>query len=222
VGLAQEALSRAEALDPQLAEIHNARFEFYFSKYGNWDLARAAREGRQAVALNPSVGHSAVGTIYDHVGLDETTGLRESRRALELDPTNFYSQYRLIESYQLYGRFDEAIEAQRRFFDTPGPEYALIRKGRFDEAQPLLEEAIRKNSGDLRARGRLALLMALRGKFKEAEAAIPPILEQARNNRAYPLFGRDRYLDRIRHEPAFVQFMNELKPRWEGYRREFE
>ena len=257
VGLALEALSQAEALDPQLAQIHDARFEYYFSKYGNWDLAQAAREGRQALALNPSVGHRAVGTIYDHLGLDEAMGLREFQRDLEIDPTNTYVQYRLIESYQLYGKFDEAIEAQRRFFGTPGPEYALIGKGRLDEAQPLLEEAVRKNSGDLRARGRLALLIALRGKFQEAEAAIPPILKQARNNRAYhhitydiacvyalagktdeavkwlrttaetgmpnyPLFARDPHLHRIRQAPAFVQFMADLKLRWEGYNRELE
>jgi TolB-like protein/Flp pilus assembly protein TadD/predicted Ser/Thr protein kinase len=185
VGLAQEALSKAEALDPQLAEIHDARFEYYFSKYGNWDLAQAAREGRQALALNPSVGHLAVGTFYDHVGLDEALGLQEFQRALEIDPTNTFVQNRLIESYQLYGKFDEAIEAHRHFFGTHGPEFALIAKGRLDEAQPLLEDAINKNSGDLRARSRLALLIALRGKFQEAEAAIPPILKQARNNRAY-------------------------------------
>ena len=257
VGLAQEALSTAEKIDPQLAEIHSARFEFYFSKYGNWDLPQAAREARQAVALNPTAGHLAVSTIYDHLGFDEKTALREIERDLEIDPTNVFSQYRLIESYQLYGRFDEALEAQQRFFGTPGAEYALIGKGQYDEAQVLLENLIKKNSGDLRARGRLALLMALIGRFKEAEAAIPSILEQAQNNRGYhhitydiacvyalngktaeavkwlrtvadtgmpnyPLFAGDRFLDRIRQEPAFVQFLSELKPRWEGFRREFE
>ena len=184
VGLAQQALSQAEALDPQLAEIHDSRFQYYFSKYGNWNLAQAAREARQALALNPSVGHGALGTIYDHLGLDEATGLREFQRTLETDPTNTGVQGRLIESYELYGKFDEAIEAGRRYFGTP-PQFSLIAKGRLDEAQPLVEEAVKKNSGDLRARARLALIFALRGKFQEAEAAIPPILEQARNNRAY-------------------------------------
>ena len=69
-----------------LAEIHAARFEYYFSRYGNWDLVQAAREGRQAPALNPSVGHIAVATIYDHLGLDEEAALREFQRALEIDP----------------------------------------------------------------------------------------------------------------------------------------
>jgi tetratricopeptide (TPR) repeat protein len=249
-------LSQAESLDPQLAEIHAARFDYYFSKYGNWDLGQAAREARQALALNPSVGHSELGTIYDHLGLDETTGLKEFQRALEIDPTNTFAQGRLIESYELYGRFDEAINAHRRFFGTTGPDIALIGKGRLDEAQPLVEDAVKKNSGDLRARARLALIFALRGKFQEAEAAIPPILDQARNNRAYhhvtydiacvyaldgktdetvkwlrttadtgmpnyPLFARDPHLDQIRKEPTFIQFMTELRTRWEGYQREF-
>jgi len=257
LALAQEALSKAESLDPQLAEIHTARFEFYFSKHGNWDLAQAAREARQALTLNPSVGHFSLGSIYEHLGLDEETGLRESQRGFEVDPTNTSFQTSLINSYTSYGRFDEAIDLQRQFFGTIGPEDALVCKGRLDEAQPLIEEAIKKNSGNLLARAKLALVMALRGKFKEAETSVTPILEQARNNRGYhhilydiasvyalnskaaeavkwlrtvadtgmpnyPLFARDRYLDRIRQEPVFVQFMNELKPRWEGYRREFE
>ena len=257
VGLAQTALSEAETLDPLLAEIHEARFEYYFSKYGNWDLVQAAREARQALALNPSAGHNSVGVIYDHLGLDEAAGLRENQRALEIDPTNTRLQARLVEAYELYGKFDEAINAHRRFFGTPGPTQSLMAKGRLDEAQPLLEEAIKKNSGDLRARARLALLTGLRGKFQDAEAAIPLILKEARNNRSYhhitydiacifaragktdeaikwlrtttetgmpnyPLFARDPHLDSLRKETAFVQFMAELKPRWEGFKKEFE
>jgi eukaryotic-like serine/threonine-protein kinase len=258
VGLAQQALSRAETIDPQLAEIHSARFEYYFSKYGGWDLAQAAREAHRALALDPSEGHLELGILYDHLGLDELTGLRQFQRALEIDPTNKFTQGRLIESYQLYGKYDEAINASRRFFgEETGADAALIGKGRLDEAKPLVEDAVRKNSGDLRARSRLALILALQGRFQEAETAIPPILEQARNNRAYhhvtfdiaciyaiggktddavkwlrttadtgmpnyPLFARDPHLDRIRKEPTFIQFMADLKPRWEGYKKEFE
>jgi hypothetical protein len=38
----------------------------------------------------------------------------------------------------------------------------------------------------------------------------------------YPCFSRDPHLDRIRKETVFIQFMNELKTRWDGYKREFE
>ena len=37
----------------------------------------------------------------------------------------------------------------------------------------------------------------------------------------YPLFARDSMLDWIRKEPAFIQFMAEMKARWESHRREF-
>ena len=259
VGLAQQSLAQAESLDSQIAEIHEARFEYFFSKYGEWNLAQAAREAHQALDLDPNlgIGRQALGILYDHLGLDETIGLRETERWVEIDPTNVSAQSRLIEAYELYGKFDEALDAQRRLFGTAGPPLSLIAKGRLDEAQPLLEAAVKKNPGDLRARARLSLVMALRDKFQEAEAAIPPILEQARNNRAYhhvtydiacvyalagkvdeavswlrttadtgmpnyPLFVRDTYLDRIRKEPAFINFMAELKPRWEGYRSQFE
>jgi serine/threonine-protein kinase len=185
VGLVEQTLALAESHDSQLAEIHTVRFEYYFSKYGAWDLPRAAREARQAISLNPSVGHSELGTIYDHLGLDEATGLRETRRALEVDPTNTNRQARLVEAYMLYGEFDEAIEAQRRFFDQPGPSLALIRKGRLDEAQTLLERAVAKSSGDLRSRSGLALVLALEDQSQGAEARIPAILKQARTNRSY-------------------------------------
>lgn len=257
VGLAQQSLAKAESIDPRLAEIHGGRFQYYFSKYGNWDLAHASREARQAVALNPSIGHSALGIIYDHLGLDETVGLRATQLVLEIDPTNVGSQARLVESYELYGRFDDAIDAQHRFFGTTGPAFSLMAKGKLDEAQPLLEAAIKKNSGDLRARAKLALILALRGRFDEAEAAILPILQEARNNRSYhhitydiaciyalsrksdqavkwlrttadtgmpnyPLFARDPWLDRIRGESVFVQFMTELKQRWDKYKEELQ
>lgn len=37
----------------------------------------------------------------------------------------------------------------------------------------------------------------------------------------YLLFSRDPHLDRIRNDPEFIQFMAELKGRWERWRVEF-
>jgi eukaryotic-like serine/threonine-protein kinase len=259
VGLAQRALSQAESFDPQLADIHEARFQYYFSNYGGWDLSKAASEARQALALDPNLpaGHTDIGTIYDHLGLDEATGLRENQRALEIDPTNTATQWRLVQSYSLYSKFDEAIELHLRFFGSPGDVDALIGKGRLDEAKSLLEESVRKTPGDLWSTSRLALISALKGKSEDAESALPTIIEQARNNRAYhhiiyniacvyaldgktdeavkwlrttaetgmpnyPRFARDPHLDRIRKDTAFIQFMTELKSKWDGYKQEFE
>jgi tetratricopeptide (TPR) repeat protein len=197
-----------------------------------------------------------LGTIYDHLGLDEATGLKETQRVLEIDPTNTYVQGRFVESYRLYGKFNESNELNRRYFGEPNP-VALIGLGQLDEAKSLLETVVNKTPGDLVSRSFLALVLALKGKHLEAEAAIPEILQKARNNRAYhhityniasvfavagktdeavkwlrvtadngmpnyPLFLRDAHLDRIRKDAAFLQFMSELKPRWEGLKQQFE
>ena len=38
----------------------------------------------------------------------------------------------------------------------------------------------------------------------------------------YPLFARDAFLDRIRRQPAFVAFLEELQPRWKRLSLEFQ
>jgi len=39
---------------------------------------------------------------------------------------------------------------------------------------------------------------------------------------SYPLFARDPYLDRIRQEPEFAQFLAETRSVYEKYRTEFQ
>ncbi len=184
VKLMQQALAQAESLDPQLAETHRVRFEYFFSKYGDWNLTQAALEARQALNLNPSVGHLELGTIYDHLGLDEASGLREYHRALEIDPTNTFAQARLVEAYRLYGKFEDAHRLNHRYFGHSDPQ-VLVGMGQFDEAESLLQESVKKRPGDVVNRSFLALVLALKGKHEDAEAAIPAILHEARNNRAY-------------------------------------
>jgi glutathionylspermidine synthase len=37
----------------------------------------------------------------------------------------------------------------------------------------------------------------------------------------YPLFARDKFLDRIRQSPDFIQFLAEQKAQWERFEQEF-
>ena len=184
IELMQEALAQAESLDPQLAEIHKLRADYFLSQHGGWNHSQAAREARQALDLNPSVGHSALGSIYDHLGLDETTGLREFQREIEIDPTDEFSHWRLADAYFLYGKFDEALEVSRRSSGVPFAP-ALIGKGQLDEAAQVLEVSLKKSPGNMRDQSSLALIMALKGRHEDAEAALPAILQQARNQTPY-------------------------------------
>src|SRR4030095_12550783 len=54
---AKRELGTAEKLDPQLAEVHVARYFIAFSQYEGWSVETAIRELRLAQQLDPSVGH---------------------------------------------------------------------------------------------------------------------------------------------------------------------
>ena len=65
----------------------------------------------------------------------------------------------------------------------------------------------------------IARIYALDGKSEEALKWLRKTTNEGWP--CYPLFARDSFLDPIRKDPAFIQFMAEMKTRWEGYQREF-
>ncbi|HJS50407.1 MAG TPA: protein kinase [Pyrinomonadaceae bacterium] len=184
VEFALDAAAKAESIDPTLAEIHAVRFQYYFSRYGNWDMERSIQEARPARAMRTLYGHLDWGTLYDHIGLDYETGINEYKLALEIDPTSNYVQRRLAESYRLYGKFEEANNTNLQFFGQPYPS-ALIGLGRIDEAKAVLDKALAKSPGDVTNRSFLVLTLALMGRQEEAEAIIPDLLRSAPKNRTY-------------------------------------
>jgi DNA-binding winged helix-turn-helix (wHTH) protein/TolB-like protein/Flp pilus assembly protein TadD len=250
---AEEQLHRAQNLDPSLAEVHVVRHWILCSGYGGFNVAEATHEMELARRLNPSVPQY-LGSLYAHLGL-EKQAIQELERALEIDPTSENRTLLLTQGYELLGRTDEAIERYRRFWNQPGPELALVTKGRLDEAEPLIAMSLAQNPNEPYWVGANALILALRGKFADAEAQIEPTkrfrkspnYHHAAHNFAavyalqgkaqpavkwlretaetglpsYLLFSRDPNLNRVRKDPAFVQFMAEMKTRWGGYLREF-
>jgi TolB-like protein/DNA-binding winged helix-turn-helix (wHTH) protein/Tfp pilus assembly protein PilF len=247
---AKQELAIAERLDPQLAEVHTARYFIAFSHYEGWSVETAYRELRLAQELNPNVGHSELGDLFNHIGLEEKA-IAEYEEALRLDPTNDEIKNGYISEFFTSARPDEALTASLRLFNRgPGALY-YMEKMMVKEAAPLVEQEYQKDRGQW-IRGKRALLMALQGHHQDAEAVM---LQKTRRYRGYhhqtydiarfyalwgkseqavkwlretvkegfpcyPLFARDPYLNSIRNDPAFVQFIAEMKARWEGYRRE--
>ena len=93
-------------------------------------------------------------------------------------------------------------------------------KGRYGEAEghipALLEKAAR---GGIHNYHVVVRIYALEGKNEEAMKWLT--LWANGFFPSYPLYLRDPYLDRIRQYGPFVQFMADMKRRWERYRREF-
>ena len=174
---AREEINRAQALDSQLAETHLARQQLLFSRYEGFQGEAAIRELLLAQQLNPNVGHGELAFLYIHLGLEDLAA-RALERAFEIDPTSQFAKGQTVVMYEMSGKYDEWLAAHQRFYpNDPIPARYFLRKGRLAEAQKAIEEASpRSRSGELHLLLDRALLFALKGDFRSAEAAIPSIL----------------------------------------------
>ena len=176
---AREEINRAQALDPKLAETHLARQRLLFSRYEGFQAEAAVRELLLAQQLNPNVGHGELASVYIHLGLEDLAA-RTLERAFEIDPTSQFAKGQTLVMYEMSGKYDEWLAAHQRFYpNDPVPVQYFLRKGRLAEAQKAIEEASpRSRSGERALPLDRALLFALKGDFRSAEAAIPSILSR--------------------------------------------
>src|SRR2546425_585258 len=113
LALAEAAVQAATRLRPDAAETHLARAQYLY--YGLRDYAGALAEleiARRALPNDPRL-FALTGYILRRRGQQEE-GLRNLQRAVELDPRNFYTLQQIALSYQLLGRYAEAIAALDR------------------------------------------------------------------------------------------------------------
>ena len=127
---ARAAVSRALAIDPDLAEAHAALglVSFFFE----WDWAGAETEFRRALELNPGSGavQGQYGWFLTAMGrLDE--GLEHCRKAAELDPLSTGPVHDIAINYMLRGDFEQAATNFRHAIDIdPNWTWGYIKLGR--------------------------------------------------------------------------------------------
>lgn len=129
------------------------------------------------------------------------------------------------------GRLDEAQTMNDQVLaKSPDDPFARLQKatllalkGNFTAAEEEIPFALgkypHKTRGYHHVAYDIACIYALEGKSSDA-------LEWLKTSAAtgfpnYPLFERDPYLDRIRQDPQFVQFMADLKSKYESVKQEF-
>jgi len=108
-----EAVSKALALDPSLAEPHSSLA--FFKLFNDWDWSGAEAEFKQAMALNPNLARAHHGYSYYLVimeRLDEA--VNESERARDLDPFDYYVNEWLGQALYHARRYDDALRQMRR------------------------------------------------------------------------------------------------------------
>src|SRR4029434_442967 len=113
LALAEAAVQAATRLRPDAAETHLARAQYLY--FGPRDYAGALAEleiARRALPNDPRL-FVLPRHILPRRGQQEE-GLQNLQRAVELDPRNFNILQQIALSYQLSGRYAEAIAALDR------------------------------------------------------------------------------------------------------------
>jgi tetratricopeptide (TPR) repeat protein len=129
-----------------------------------------------AQRLDPNVGYAELGYLYGHLGLPNLAE-RASRRALEIDPTSDFAKRMLLLAYESSAQHDQWFEAHERLFpNEPIESVNFLSAGRLDEARRALDRVATNNSAQFQVLPSRALLAALKGDVRAAEAAIPALL----------------------------------------------
>ena len=174
---AKREIETAQRLDPQLAETHLARFQVLYSQFEGYKADEAAREAVLANQLNPNVGHSELAYMYNHLGLEDLA-TRELARALKIDPTSDFLNGTALLTYELQSKFDEYAADTTVQRTARSDAWYFMGKGRLAEAQKAIDAWPKVGGGASQVVTTQAILSALKGDFRAAEAQIPIALHQ--------------------------------------------
>jgi class 3 adenylate cyclase/tetratricopeptide (TPR) repeat protein len=185
---AKEAVGKAIALDPHLAEAHTSlgliRFQY------DWDWSGAEEEFAESVGLNPNYApaHHFFADYLKAMGRFEEA-LAEIEKAHELDPLSLAintgvghvlylsRQYdRAIEQYKKAVELDPNFMATHIWFGRP-----YLEKGMYSEAISELETAVNLSGQSTLALAMLGHGLASAGRREEALQILEKLKERAKN-----------------------------------------
>jgi hypothetical protein len=107
-------------------------------------------------------------------------GTRAALRALDVDPTSDFGKGLLLGTYEMSGRFEDWLEAYRRFTPSaPLEPWYYLAVGRLDDARAALNAPAAQGAfGEYSVLAMKTLLTAMEGDVRAAEATIPSLLRQ--------------------------------------------
>jgi len=206
----------AQQLDPNVG---HAEMGDLYSHIGLEEETTKALE--QALQIDPDNENAK--TIYINALLiagrpDEA--LEASKRFFNRLPgVRYFLEKRMLEEAE-----EEAEQEYKRHPDAIWivVDQLLLKalRGKHEEAQaeiPLILSKERRYRGYHHDTYNIARIYALGSKTDEAVKWLRVTVAEGFPH--YPLFARDSFLDPIRDEPSFQQFLGEMKERWEGYVR---
>ena len=214
---AMRELRLAQQLDPNVG---HAEMGDLYSHIGLEEQTTIALE--QALKIDPN--NEDAKTVYINalmIAARPDEALEASKRFFKSQPdVRYFLNKRMLEEAE--------EEAEKEYKRHPDAIWAVVYqtllkalRGKHEEAQAAIPAIVSK---ERRYRGyhhdtyNIARIYALGGKPHEALKWLRTTVAEGFPH--YPLFARDSFLDPIRDDPSFKQFLGEMKERWEGYVRE--
>jgi adenylate cyclase len=191
----QEAVNRAVAADPSLAEARTALA--LGSLFFEWDKGQAEREFVHALELNPGYIQArdwyAIFFLQAAVGrLPE--GVEHAKQALDSDPLSCYAHCVMGLTYAGAKRYDEAVQSSERAVELDGGSFlarwtlqtSLYFSGQLQASVAAGEAALAMSGRHPTSVATLALTFADLGKMREAEAVYAELLARGRQGYVPP------------------------------------
>jgi len=182
---AKDAAANALALDPSLAEAHNAMGSVSFN---SWDWKGGEDEMKKAIELNQgfAVAREYYATQLRHQGRVEES-IRQARQALELDPLSMLANSVLGDAYLDGRRYDLAIAQYKKALDlhpndsvvqsTLGLAYLCAH--RYDLAIEAIQKSVALDGIDPGLSPELGYAYAQMGKTNEARQVLQNLVALA-------------------------------------------
>ena len=176
------SVEKALSLDPHLAVAYLARGRLLWTPVNHFPHARAIRDYRRAVALNPNLdeARNQLALIYCHIGYFEDA-LRESQAAALTNPNNHLAVYRTAQTLVFQGKHEAALAVLRTIPRDVNPSligyqtaWVLFNLGRREEASALIAQLLLDHPEDDGALfiSMQAVIAAAAGDRSSAEAKI--------------------------------------------------
>jgi len=184
------AVEKALALDPDAAVAYLARGRLLWTPANHFPHDRAIMEYRKALSLNPSLdeARNQLALVYCHIGAF-AEALQESQLALATNPNNNLAQFRIGQTLNFQGKYDEALSVLRTIPRDANPAlvghqigWALFNLGKKEEASALLEQLLKDHPEDTGGvfTSIQAVLAASAGQERLAEDRIKSAIEKGK------------------------------------------
>lgn len=192
---ARMAISKALALDDQLAEAHASLGSLSF--WYDWEFDRAEREYKRAIELNPNHSDTHQWCAYLYASQERfDEAFQKLRHAQALDPLSIPITANASELLYRAGRYDEAIvQAEKALEMDPAFAKALYWRtmvwlvtGKYAEAIEFAKFAMRNPEAKTLATLLLAIALGRAGQTEAARRILVEIEEQAAKTYVPPFY----------------------------------